>query len=211
MAATLCLQGIHVKSHALQLHVLLTKSTTYLSLSLSTLYTNLPDGIAQKPLHYNFNCSNFFYMLRHNLPPYFSMSIFFIYSLLISLTLIHSSINKMGLSLAFTIIELKLSLRLFTIQPIKALEEKWDLAHYAGSISARYFQDSSSKLLRWSIPLSNSLTDVVLAHLHNTFFNSMPLWLTLKLLYMCFTQYLCSTLGNRVSIASRRPCNQVSK
>ena len=78
-------------------------------------------------------------MLGHKLPPYFSMQVFFIYSLLISLTLIHSSIDKMGLSLAFTIIELKLSLRLFTIQSVKALEEKWDLVHYAGSISARYF------------------------------------------------------------------------
>ena len=175
MAATLCLQGIHVKSHALQLHVLLTKSTTYLSLSLSTSYTNLPKGIAQKPLHSNFNYSNFFCTLRHNLPPYFSMSIFFIYSLLISLTLIHSNIDKMGLSLAFTIIELKLSLRLFTIKFVKALEEKWDLVHYVGSTSARYFQASSSKLLRWSIPLSNSLTDVVPTHFHSTLFNSMPL------------------------------------
>ena len=139
------------------------------------------------------------------------MPIFFIYSMLISLTLIHSSIDKMGLSLAFTIIELKLSLRLFTIQSVETLEEKWDLVHYAGSISARSFQASLSKLLRCSIPLLNSLTDVMLAHLHNTLFNSMPLWLTLKLLYICFTQYLCSTVGNRVSIAGRRLCNQVSK
>ena len=138
MVATPCLQGIPVKFHTLQLHVLFTKSTC-LSLSLSTLYNNFPEGIAQKPLHSNFNCSNFFYMLGHKLPPYFSMQVFFIYSLLISLTLIHSSIDKMGLSLAFTIIELKLSLRLFTIQSVKALEEKWDLVHYAGSISARYF------------------------------------------------------------------------
>ena len=87
-------------------------------------------------------------MLGHNLPPYFSMPIFFIYSLLISLTLIHSNIDKMGLSLAFTIIELKLSLKLFTIEFVKALEEKWDLVHYVGSISVRYFQASSSKLLR---------------------------------------------------------------
>ena len=144
-------------------------------------------------------------MLGHNLPPYFSMPIFFIY------TLIHSNIDKMGLSLAFTIIELKLSLRLFTIQFVKTLEEKWDLIHCAGSILARYFQAFPSKLLRWSIPLSNSWADVVPTHLYSTLFNSMLLWLTLKLLYMCFTQYLCSTIGNRVSIACRRPCNQVSK
>ena len=100
-------------------------------------------------------------MLGQNLPPYFSMPIFFTYSLLISLTLIYSSINKIGLSLAFTIIELKLSLRLFTRQSIKDLGEKWDLVHYAGFILARYFQASSSKLLRCSISLSNSLTDVV--------------------------------------------------
>ena len=67
------------------------------------------------------------------------MLVFFIYSMLISLTLIHSSIDKIGLSLAFTIIELKLSLRLFTIQSVKALEEKWDLVHCASSISVRYF------------------------------------------------------------------------
>ena len=139
MAATPCLQGIPVKSHTLQLHVLFTKFTTCLSLSLSTSYTNFPEGIAQKSLHSNFNYSNFFCMLGHKLPPYFSMPVFFIYSLLISLTLIHSSIDKMGLSLAFTIIELKLSLRLFTIQSVKTLEEKWDLVHCAGSISARYF------------------------------------------------------------------------
>ena len=139
------------------------------------------------------------------------MPVFFICSLLISLTLIHSSIDKMGLSLAFTIIELKLSLRLFTIQSVETLEEKWDLVHYAGSISAKCFQACSSKLLRWSIPLSNSLADVVRAHLHSTLFNSMPLWLILKLLYICFTQYLCSIVGNRVSIAGRRPCNQVNK
>ncbi|KAM3691351.1 hypothetical protein ACB098_08G008800 [Castanea mollissima] len=144
-------------------------------------------------------------MLGHNLPPYISMPIFFIYSLLISLTLIHSSIDNIGLSFAFTIIELKLSLGLFTRQSVKDLGEKWDLVHYAGFISARYFQASSSKLLRCSIPLSNSLNDVVPAHLHSTLFNSMPLWLTLKLFYMCFTQYMCSTVGNRVSIAGKRP------
>ena len=190
MVATPCLQGIPIKSHTLQLHVFPTKSTTCLSLSLSTSYTNLLDGIAQKALDFNFNFSNLSYMLGHNLPQYFSMPIFFVYSLVISLTLIHSSIDKMSLSLAFTIIKLKLSLRLFTRQSIKALVEKWDLVYCAGSISVRYFQAFSSKLLRWSIPLSNSLADVVPAHIHRTLFNFMPLWLTLKLLYMYFTQYL---------------------
>ena len=211
MTATPCLQGIPVKSHALQLHVFPTKSTTCLSLSLSTSYTNLPDGIAQKPLDSNFNFSNLSCLLGHNLPRYFSMPIFFVCNLVINLTLIHSSIYKMGLSLAFTIIELKLSLKLFTRQSVKTLVEKWDLVHCAGSISARYFQACSSKLLRWFIPLSNSQTDVVPAHLHSTLFNSMPLWLSLNLLYICFTQYMCSTVGNRVSIAGRRPCNQINK
>ena len=150
-------------------------SPTCLSLSMSTSYTNLPDGITQKFLDSNFNFSNLSYMIGHSLPQYFSMPIFFIYYLLISLTLIHSSIDNIGLSLAFTIIELKLSLRLFTRQFVKALGEKWDLVHYACFISARYFQASSSKLLRCSIPFSNSLTDVVPAHLHNTLFNSMPM------------------------------------
>ena len=145
------------------------------------------------------------------MPPYFSMSIFFIYNVLISLTLIHSSIYKIGLSPAFTIIELKLSLKLFTKQSVKALGEKWDLVHCAGSISTRYFQASSSKFLRCSIHPSNSLIDVVSAHLHSTLFNFMPLWLTLKLLYMCFIQYMCSTVRNRVFIVGRRPCNQVSR
>ena len=78
-------------------------------------------------------------MLGHNLPPYYSMPILFMYSLLISLILIHSNIDNIGLSLAFTIIVLKLSLKLFIGQSVKALGEKWDLVHYAGSISARYF------------------------------------------------------------------------
>ena len=140
-------------------------------------------------------------MLGHNLPPYYSMPILFMYSLLISLILIHSNIDNIGLSLAFTIIELKLSLKLFIGQSVKTLGEKWDLVHYVGSISARYFQVSSSKLLRYCITLSNSLTNVVLAYLHSTLFNSIHLWLTLKLLYICFTQYLCSTVRNRVFIA----------
>ena len=126
-------------------------------------------------------------MLGHNLPPYFSMLVLFMCNLSISLTLIHSNIDNIGLPLAFTIIELKLSLKLFTKQSVKALREKWNLVHYAGSISASYFQASSSKLLRYYIPFSNSLTNVVLAHLHNTLFNFMHLWLTLKVLYVCFT------------------------
>ena len=155
-------------------------------------------------------------MLGHNLPPYYSMPVLFMYSLLISLILIHSSIDNIGLFLAFTIIELKLSLKLFIRQSVKTLGEKWDLVHYVGSISARYFQASSSKLLRYCITLSNSLTNVVLAHFHSILFNSMPLWLTLKLFYTCFTQYLCSTVRNRVSIAWIRPwvlqeSKQVSK
>ena len=113
MVVTSCLQGILIKSHTLQLHVFSTKSTTCLPLSLLTSYTNLPDGIVQKPLDSNFNFSNLSCMLGHNLPRYFSMPIFFVYSPVISLTPIHSSINKMGLSLVFTIIRVKTLTQIF--------------------------------------------------------------------------------------------------
>ena len=112
--------------------------------------------LCTKFLDSNFNFSNLSCMLGHILPPNFSLSISFIDNLLISLTQIHYSIDKIGLSLAFTIAKLKLSLKLFTRQSVKALGEKWDLVHCAGSISTRYFQASPSKLLRCSIPLSNS-------------------------------------------------------
>ncbi|KAM3684558.1 hypothetical protein ACJW31_11G052800 [Castanea mollissima] len=142
MAATPCLQGIPVKSHTLQLHVFLTKSTTCLSLSLSISFTNLPDGIVQKPLDSTFIFSNLSYMFGHNLLPYFSMPILFMYSLPISLTLIHSSIDNIGLSLAITIIELKLSLKLFTKQSVKTLGKSgiWS------TVQDLYLQDTSKFL-----------------------------------------------------------------
>lgn len=59
--------------------------------------------------------------------------------------------------------------------------------------------------------LLNSLTVVVVAQLHNASFGSNLLWLTLKLLYMCLTQYLCATVGNNVSITGISPGKQTNK
>ena len=168
-----CMSSLPSPSHAFPSHYQLHTQTSQMALHRSsyTLISTSPTC----PIHLDTTC-------HHT----FLCQTFFIYILLISLTLIHSNIDNIGLFLAFTIIELKFSLNLFTRKSVKALGQKWGLVHCAGSTPARCFKAFSSKLLRCSIPLSNSLTDVVLAHLHCTLFNSMPLWLILKLFYICF-------------------------
>ena len=106
-------------------------------------------------------------MLGHNFPAYFCTPSLFVKSLVISLTLIHSNIAKIGLSLDFNIIELKDSLKLFTKQSVKALEVKCDLVHYAGAMFARYSYALLSKSFMYYMHLSNSLTVVAAAHLHS--------------------------------------------
>ena len=114
-------------------------------------------------------------MLGHNFPAYFYIPSLFVQSLVISLTLIHSNIVKIGLSLNFNIIALKDSLKLFTKQSVKALGVKCDLVHYTGAMFARYSYVFSSKFFMYCMHLSNFLIIVVAAHLHSASFSSNPL------------------------------------
>ena len=129
-----------------------------------------------------FNFSNLSWILGKTFPVYFAIPFIFLYCLVMSLTLMHSNIPKIGLSLASKIMALKDSLKLLVKQSYKALLLKWDLDYCAGLMLARYSYALTSKSFKSCILLSNSLIVVTPAHLHNASFNSNPLWSTLKLL-----------------------------